>query len=48
MEHDVGNTLQYKDNHAGLRTLPRNPGECVIFRFDEHGDATDVNYLDYH
>lgn len=31
MRHDVGNALPYQENHAGLRTLPRNSGECGFF-----------------
>jgi len=37
--------LEYQDNHAGLRTLPRNPGECGIFYisdFDPAGDGMPV------
>jgi hypothetical protein len=31
MRHDGGNTLKSQDHHEWLRTLPLNPGECVIY-----------------
>src|SRR5882724_7946969 len=33
MRHHGGNTLKSQDHHEGLRALPRNPMECVRFRF---------------
>ena len=35
-------------NLAGFWSVTIRANWRIIFRFDDHGDATDVDYVDYH
>jgi proteic killer suppression protein len=35
-------------NLAGFWSVTIRANGQIIFRFDEHGDATDVDFVDYH
>ena len=35
-------------NLAGFWSVTVRATRRIIFRFDEHGDTTDVDYIDYH